>query len=133
MPQRIYYFETLEIYRLANQLARLVGAVGASLERRHERKVRHLIDACVAMTMAIAGGNAEVPQDEQIPLHDRLELLRSARDSAQAMRCTFLRLQKQRLGSRPHITAALELLERMDNGLSENAELISNSFVPRCK
>ena len=130
MSHRIYYFETLEIYRIANQLARLIGAIGASLDDRHERKLRGLIAGCMNMTMAIAAANAEVGAEDPMSLEERMCFSHLAFDGADQLRRGLRRLQKNRLGSQSHVTAALELLERMDAGLAENAALLKSGFVP---
>ncbi len=133
MAYRIYYFETLEVYHTANQLARLLGAISASLGRRKQRKVRRLIDACITLGMAIAGGNAEMPADQDLTLEERQTYLRIAREATARIRAGLLQFRQERVGSQPHITAAVELLERIDRGLEENAALIGSGFVPPCR
>jgi hypothetical protein len=130
MSYRIYYFETLEVYQVANQFARVLGAIAASLGRRRKRKVTRLIQACVRLGTAIAGGNAELPPEEDLTLDERQAFLNWARESSAFLRAGLQQFREEQIGSQSHILAGLELLERIDLGLAENVALIGRGFIP---
>jgi hypothetical protein len=130
MADRLYYFETLEVYHTANQFARVLGAISASAGCRRQRKVRRLIRDCVMLGTSIAGGNAELPPDQELTLDERLSFLRLAQAAVARMRSGLQHLQQDRVGSLSHIGAGLELLERIEQQLQENTELLKGGFVP---
>ncbi|MGH7466624.1 MAG: hypothetical protein ACRENP_01425 [Longimicrobiales bacterium] len=133
MSYRIYYFETLEVYQTANQFARVLGAIGASLGRRRKRKVTRLIEACIELGTSIAGGNAEMPPEEDLTREERQAFLQRARESTAFLRAGLQQFRKEQVGSQPHIMAGLELLERIDVGLADNVALIGRGFIPPCR
>ena len=130
MSHRIYYFETLEIYQAANQFARVLGAIWASAEGRKQRVINRLINNCLLLSSAIAGGNAEMPPDCDLSSTERQDWLQMGRASVAHMRADLGKLRNARVASLAHITAGLELLERIDGGLSENINLIAQGFIP---
>jgi hypothetical protein len=130
MPNRIYYFETLEVYHTANQFARVLGAIGASLGRRERRRVGRLIEACITLGSAIAGGNAELPADQDLTLEERQAFLGLATECTAVLRAGLQQFQREGVGSQSHITAGLELLERIERGLADNVTLIAQGFSP---
>ena len=126
----VYAFEKLNVYHAANQLARVVGGLCASLPGKKDRVARKMIRANVVLGMTIAGGNAERSPDEFMSLEDRQEFLRVALSSVRDLRRIFLDLRRDRLGSRSHISAGLELLERIEAGLNENVAQLRPGFDP---
>jgi hypothetical protein len=130
MADRLYYFETLEVYHTANQFARVLGAIGASAGCRRQRKVRKLIRDCVMLGTAIAGGNAELPPDQELTLEERLSFLRTASTAIERLRRGLRQLQQDGIGSQSHIGAGLELLERIEQQLAANCELLKGGFIP---
>ena len=130
MMEPVYAFEKLDVYHAANQLARVVGGLCASLPGKKDRVARKMIRANVVLGMTIAGGNAERSPDEFMSLEDRQEFLRVAQASVRDLRRIFLDLRRDRLGSRSHISAGLELLERIEAGLNENVAQLRPGFDP---
>ena len=130
MMEPIYAFEKLDVYHAANQLARVVGGLCASLPGKKDRVARKMIRANVVLGMTIAGGNVERAPDEFMSLEEREEYLRVAQSSVRTIRRIFLDLRRDRLGSGAHISAGLELLERIEAGLDENMAQLKPGFDP---
>ena len=130
MSHRVYYFETLDVYQAANQFARVLGAIWASAEGRKQRQLNRLINDCLVVSSAIAGGNAELPPERNLTTQQRQGFLSMGRSSVVRMRKGLTGLRRAGVGSVPHITAGLELLERIDSGLEDNMTLIATGFVP---
>ncbi|MEX2284894.1 MAG: hypothetical protein WEE89_20575 [Gemmatimonadota bacterium] len=131
MMEPLYAFEKLDVYHATNQLARLVGAICASLPGKKDRVARKMIRSNVILGMTIASGNAERPDHDLMSLDDRRHYLRMAQSTVRTMRRIFLDLKRDRLGSQSHISAALELLERIDHGLAENLTQLRPGYDPR--
>jgi hypothetical protein len=92
--------------------------------------VARLIEACVTLASAIAGGNAEMPPEHDLTREERRAFLQLAIECAACLRAGLLQFRDEGVGSPSHITAGLELLERMEQGLAENLMLITDGFSP---
>lgn len=130
MSNRIYAFEMLEVYHVTNQLARVLGGIMVSLPDRKKRVVKRLARAAILLAQGIAGGNAEMPPDEDLSPAERLRFLELSAGSVTRIRCTLLELRRQRCGNQGLIGAGLELLERIEAGLQENRAHIKPGFDP---
>ncbi len=131
MIEPIYAFEKLDVYHAANQLARVVGAICASLPGKKDRVARKMIRSNVLLGMTIAGGNAELAAGELMSLDERRKYLRIGLGMVATMRRMMLDLRRDRVGSQTHIGAGLELLERIDKGLTENLAQLRPGYDPR--
>jgi hypothetical protein len=128
--KRLYAFEKLDVYHAANQLARIVGAVSASLPGKKDPEVRKMIRANVLLGISIAGANAELPDHDNLSLEERRNFARLSISSAHSIRSVMLELRREKLGSQSHISAGLELLERIQRGLEDNLQQLRPGFDP---
>ncbi len=120
-PPILYAWERLPEYRATQQFSRCLGRIFASLPPRLRPRVeRPLIRATVMIGQGIVGMNAEVPAGQLSP--QQRDALRDAGLASIALCTEGLELLKQAgLGSRPDLLAALELLERIEFGMSGRA------------
>ena len=116
--KREYRWERYAEYQALQQYSRCLGAALASMPTRLGRKAaKPLIRASVMMGTLMTFAHAE--EDPAHPI--RLAARRECRDTA--LQCVELSreglLALKELASTPHVTAALELLERIESGLRE--------------
>jgi hypothetical protein len=113
--ERLYQWEAYPEYVALQQYARCLGAVLSSARPAVRRRAtRPLVRGATLISQAIAGAHAEdVPELER---SDRLEF-REAGLECIALCREGLRALKREKVSTSHLTAALELLERVEHGL----------------
>ncbi len=105
-------------YLSLQQLSHLIGGILAGLPRRQSRRAEAvLVPATFVMARAIVGTRAEIPPPGTVPIHER-EAYRSSGLRAVSMAGSALRRLKARpRGPRAELTAAIEVLERIEAGL----------------
>lgn len=119
----VYAWERLPEYRSTQQLGRTVGRILMSLPRRLRRPLgRTLIRAPILVARGIAGANAELPPDHDLTWAERETFRTGALEALSILRDAFRLLRSERLGSQADVLVALELLERIEQGLTRRPD-----------
>jgi hypothetical protein len=114
-----YAWESYPEYVALQQFSRCLGRILASLPGRQRRRDGGiLVPAAVFMAQGIAGAHADSGPDEVVRVEDREEFRQIGLESAKLSRDLLVRIKTRRRVSRPDVLAALELLERVESGLS---------------
>ncbi|HSJ33160.1 MAG TPA: hypothetical protein VK933_17085 [Longimicrobiales bacterium] len=117
-----YQWEDLPEYRCTQQLGRCIGRILVTLPRRYRRELgRVLIRGSIHIAQGIAGANAEMPPEDDLPREDREKFRSGCLASIEICRDVLRLLLSQKSGSVPDILVALELLERIDAGVRQRA------------
>ncbi len=119
MPKPVLFFwETLPEYVATMQYSRCLGRVLASLPRRVRRRWGEpLSAAAVVIGGGIVGLNADLPADDRLPATEREAFRHRALFAIRWSRRGLRVLQRARRVNRAQITAARELLERIETGV----------------
>lgn len=116
--EAVYRWETLPEYVATQQYSRCLGRIFRSLPRRVRGKVLEpMTGAAILMSQGIAGFNAEVPPSERMTAGEREAFRRRALMGIRWSRRGLALLKDVRRVSRPDLTAAGELLERIESGV----------------
>ena len=117
-----YRWEDLPEYRCTQQLGRCIGRILVTLPRRYRRELgRVLIRGSIHIAQGIAGANAEMPSEDDLPREDREKFRSGCLASIEVCSDVLRLLLSQKAGSVPDILVALELLERIDAGVRQRA------------
>lgn len=115
----LYSWERRPEYVATQQYSRCLGRIFSSLPRRVRRRVtRPMTGAAVLIAQGIAGFNAELPPSEHFSARDREAFRRQALEGVRASRAGLESLRNVRRVSRADLTAAEELIERIEEGVS---------------
>jgi hypothetical protein len=113
-----FRWETLPEYIATQQYSRCLGRICASLPwwvRR--RSMGPMTRAAIGIATGIVGFNADLPPDERLTRAEREAFRRFALAALDESRAGLAELARVRKVSRPDLTAALELLERIEAGV----------------
>jgi len=119
--ERKYAWESYGEYVALQQFSRCLGAVLASAPKKLARRAsRPLIRTATRTSVMFSVAHAEEPPDPRnarLPHDVRVQARQLALDGADVLRQLLMTLEGQ--VSAPHYTAALELLERFEQGVRE--------------
>lgn len=117
-PRIRYDWELLPEYVTAQQYARCLGRILASLPVQVRRRVsRPLVGSATLIAQGIAGANAEAPPEAPLSVEDREVFRRTALRAVRLCRTGLGLLRDEGVGSRPDLLVALELLERIEGSV----------------
>jgi hypothetical protein len=117
----VYTWEQLPEYRYTQRFAYSLGRVLASLRPRWRRRVEGgMSRAAVLISRGIVLANADIAAgEEDLSPAERRLARESALEAVEISREGLTLLRSARLGSRPDIMVALELLERIEEGIRQ--------------
>ena len=119
-PRIRYDWELLPEYVTAQQFARCLGRILASLPPGVRRRVsRPLVGSATLIAQGIAGANAEAPPEAPLSMEDREVFRGTALRAVRLCRTGLGLLRDDGVGSRPDLLVALELLERIEGSVRE--------------
>lgn len=107
-----FSYERLEVYRTAMEFTHVCSKLEDSLPGRKAEVRDMLARESTNLLMKIARGSAETRRQA-------FHTFRQARRSAEQCQSILEGLRMTGIGSQPHATAGIELLERVESGLTE--------------
>lgn len=114
-----YSWERRPEYVAAQQYGRCLGRIFRSLPRRVRRRVApSMTGAALLIAQGIAGFNAELPPWEHLSARDREVFRARALEGIRVSRAELESLRSVRRVSRADLTAAEELMERIEEGVN---------------
>jgi hypothetical protein len=116
-----FSYERLEVYRTAMEFSHISSKVEDSLPARKADVRDMLARESTNLIMKIARGAAETRRQA-------FHTFRNARRSGEQCQSILEGLRMTHLGSQPHVTAGIELLERVDVGLTEIIERLQKEL-----
>jgi hypothetical protein len=115
-----YTWEEFPEYRATQQLSRCIGRILMSLPPRARKAIgRTLIRTPMLIAQSIAGASADMPPGEGLTIDERETFRTNGLAGIHLLRDTLRALRAERLGSVPDLMAALELVDRIEEWVSQ--------------
>ncbi|MGH7459621.1 MAG: hypothetical protein ACREMA_01160 [Longimicrobiales bacterium] len=116
-----FSFDRLEVYRTAMEFTHVCSKLEDSLPGRKADVRDMLARESTNVLLKIARGSAETRRQA-------FHTFRQSRRSAEQCHSILDGLRMTEIGSQPHVTAGIELLERVETGLTELIDALSKKL-----